>query len=206
MNIPGFIRGFVMQITCWVSNFIKVSTVFLMVFSNVSCVYAATETVWVGKKGAIVQLQMADERTHEFKLPATSAGVFYDVSKHRVEALEFMSVLRVYPSNSENPEGFCGSGNEVWLSVYRVDGPALIKEQKVLVSSCLRSISLASQNSGASAQDTDFSSVQWGPYGFSIEWFSNVDAVGRPLQSSSFVWHGDAFLQHEVLNQETPQS
>ncbi|MGV8919991.1 MAG: hypothetical protein ACOH2R_19650 [Pseudomonas sp.] len=110
-----------------------------------------------------------------------------------------ISVFQVSSSNPGKPTGYCGAGNEVWLYVYKVEGSALIAHERVLVSSCLRSISPASQNTRDEAQDVDFSSVQWNTQGFSIDWFSHVDASGKPLKTTNYVLRGEHFAAQEIL-------
>jgi hypothetical protein len=141
---------------------------------------------------------------YDVKLFSEVGGVFYDRDKHTIGGREYVSLFQVLSSNSARPSGACGAGNEVWLHVYHVAGAVLNEKIKVLVSSCLRSISLASQNTGDQMQDSDFSSVQWNLKGFSIEWFEHVDAAGRPLQFTNFVLREDAFLPQDVLSQENP--
>ncbi|MGX1087065.1 hypothetical protein [Pseudomonas sp. AP3_22 TE3818] len=191
-----------MQIMCLVNKLGKFLVGLLLGLAAVTC--ANAETVWLKNNGGQVHLQMADGTVYDVKLFSDVGGVFYDRDKHTIGGREYVSLFQVLSSNSARPSGVCGAGNEVWLHVYQVAGAVLNEKIKVLVSSCLRSISLASQNTGDQMQDSDFSSVQWSLKGFSIEWFENVDAAGRPLQFTNFVLREDAFLPQDVLSQENP--
>ena len=191
-----------MPIMCWVSKFTKALFFLLLGLGWVSHVHAGTETFWVKNKSGQVHLSMTDGTAYDVKLNPDVDGVFYDRNKHELGEDEYVSLFQVSPSNSGNPLGLCGAGSEIWLHVYRITGTALTEITKTLVSSCLRSISMASQNSGAAMQDQDFSSVQWSLQGFSIEWFEHRDAAGRSLQFSNFVLHDGVFLQQDVVSQE----
>ncbi|HWT69277.1 MAG TPA: hypothetical protein VN214_09220, partial [Pseudomonas sp.] len=140
------------------------------------------------------------------KLNADVDSLFYDRDKHPVECDNYISLFQTSPSNRENPTGLCGAGNEIWLYVYQVTGAELVEKTKSLVSSCLHSISMTSQNSGASGQDHNFSSVQWNSRGFSIEWFDRVDAAGRSLKLSNFMVQDGDFVQQDVLIQNNPKN
>lgn len=174
----------------------------LLAFAAVGNVFANTAISWVGSKDGQVQMAMADGSVYDLKLFPDVNGVFYDKSKHKVEEGFYVSLFQVSSSNSGKPTGFCGAGSEVWLYVYKVTGAELSAQTRVLVSSCLRSISMVSQNSGKGTQDSDFSSVQWNAKGFSIEWFDNVDASGRPLHSTRYVLRDTVFSPLELLNKE----
>ncbi|WP_433735870.1 hypothetical protein [Pseudomonas putida] len=194
-----------MQIMYWVNKFAKGVVLTLLSLWVINPVYAGIDTSWVKNKDGQVHLQMADGAIYDIKLMADIEGVFYDREKHPVEGGEYISLFQIHPSNSASSTGLCGVGREIWLYVYQVVDTALIEKKKRLVGSCLRSISMASQNSGDADQDDDFSSVNWNSSGFSIEWFDNVDAAGRSLQRSNFVLHGDHFLQQDVLIQDNPK-
>ncbi|WP_166366840.1 hypothetical protein [Pseudomonas akapageensis] len=176
----------------------------LLAFTAVGNVFAGVAASWVGNKDGQVRIEMADGSDYGLKLFSDVQGVYYDKSKHQIEGSAYVSVFQVSPSNPGKPEGFCGAGSEVWLYVYKVAGTNLSEQTRVLVSSCLRSISMNSQNSGEDTQDADFSSVQWHAQGFSIEWFENVDAAGRSLSSTKYVLRDNVFLPLEVLNKESP--
>ena len=191
-----------MPIMCWGSKFTKALFFLLLGLGWVSHAHAGTETFWLKNKSGQVRLLMADGAAYDVKLNPDVDGVFYDRNKHELGEDEYVSLFQVSPSNSGNPLGLCGAGSEIWLHVYRITGTALTEITKTFVSSCLRSISMASQNSGAAMQDQDFSSVQWNLQGFSIEWFEHRDAAGRSLQFSNFVLHDGVFLQQDVVSQE----
>ena len=191
-----------MPIISWGSKFTKALFFLLLGLGWVSHVHAGTETFWLKNKSGQERLLMADGAAYDVKLNPDVDGVFYDRNKHELGEDEYVSLFQVSPSNSASPLGLCGAGKEIWLHVYRITGTALTQITKTLVSSCLRSISMASQNSGAAMQDQDFSSVQWNLQGFSIEWFEHRDAAGRSLQFSNFVLHDGVFLQQDVVSQE----
>ncbi|MCW8278234.1 hypothetical protein IMF27_23865 [Pseudomonas sp. PCH199] len=179
---------------------------FLLGLYVIDPVYAGADSSRVKNKDGQVLLQMVDGTVYGLELISDVESVFYDKDKHLVEGGNYISLFQVSSSNSANPAGLCGAGSEIWLYVYQVVGATLIEKTKRLVSSCLRSISMAGQNSGEAGQDADFSSVQWNLRGFSIEWFDHVDAAGRPLQLSNFVLHGGDFLQQDVLIQDNPKN
>ncbi|MDF9778338.1 hypothetical protein [Pseudomonas baetica] len=191
-----------MQIMCLVNKLGKFLVGLLLGLGAVTC--ANAETVWLKNNDGQVHLQMGDGAVYEVKLFSDVGGVFYDRDNHTIGEGEYVSLFQVLSSNSARPSGVCGAGNEVWLHVYQVADAVLTEKIKVLVSSCLRSISLASQNTGGQMQDSDFSSVRWNLKGFSVEWFENFDAAGRPLQFTNFVLREGAFLPQDVLSQENP--
>ncbi|MHA6236029.1 hypothetical protein [Pseudomonas fluorescens group sp. PF-69] len=191
-----------MQITCWASKFTRVLFFLLLGSGLVSHAHAGTETFWAKNNSGQVHLSMTDGTAYDVKLLPSVDGVFYDKRKHELGEIEYVSLFQVSPSNAGNPLGLCGAGNEIWLHVYRITGTALTEITRTLVSSCLHSISMTSQNSGTAMQDQDFSSVQWNLQGFSIEWFEQRDAAGRSLQFSNFVLHDGVFLQQDVVSQE----
>lgn len=191
-----------MPIMCWISKLTKALFFLLLGLGWVSHAHAGTETFWLKNKSGQVRLLMADGAAYDVKLNPDVDGVFYDRNKHELGEDEYVSLFQVSPSNSASPLGLCGAGNEIWLHVYRISETALTEITKTLVSSCLRSISMTSQNSGEAMQDQDFSSVQWNLQGFSIEWFEHRDAAGRSLQFSNFVLHDGVFLQQDVVSQE----
>jgi hypothetical protein len=195
-----------MQIMYWVNKLAKSLVLFLLGLWSINAVNAGIDTSWIKTNGGQVHLQMLDGTKYDLKLNADVEGVFYDRNKHPVEGDQYISLFQVSPSNRAYPTGFCGAGSDIWLYVYQVTGAMLVEKKKILVSSCLRSISMASQNSGEADQDDDFSSVKWTLGGFSIEWFDNVDTAGRPLRLSNFVLHDGNFLQHDVLIQDTPKN
>lgn len=190
-----------MQIMCWVNKFARI--LFCLLFCLVSSAYASAEMTQEIEVSGQAQLQMTDGATYQVKLVVDAGAVLYDNDKHKVGESEYVSLFQIVPSNPAHPSGLCGSGNEVWLYVYQVKSAGLVESTKVLVSSCLRSISTESQNSGAQQQDLDFSSVRWSSAGFSIAWFENVNVAGEPLQRSNFVPHDGGFLRQDVLIQES---
>ncbi len=186
---------------CWANKPGKKFLYFLLCW--VPIVYVSAETQRPSNFSGQAQLKMTDGAIYRVKLLADATAVFYENDKHKVGESEFVSLFQVLPSNTARPAGLCGAGSEVWLYVYQITGADLVEKTTVLVSSCLRSISMASQNTGTPLQDFDFSSVQWNSSGFSIEWFEKVYATGRTLQLSKFVLQDGVFLPQDVLSQET---
>lgn len=203
MNTRGTIRGCVMQIMFWGNKAERCLILLLLAFVATGQVFAGSATPWLGNKNGLIHMDMANGSAYALKLSPDMEGVFYDRSTHELDSGFYISVFEVLPSNPDQPVGFCGAGSEVWLSVYKVAGTALDAKTRALVSSCLHSISMASQNSGAPDQESDFSSVRWNAKGFSIEWFDNVDARGRPLSSTDYVLQNGTFSRHEVVSQQS---
>jgi hypothetical protein len=191
-----------MQTKYWVN---KLRTILIVLFVGTGVVgdaYAHGETSSVTIENNNVHLAMADGTAYGLNISGEISAVFYDKSKHKVEDDAYVSLFQVLPSNSGNPTGLCGAGSEIWLYVYQVKGAALKEKITVLVSSCLHSISLASQNSGEETQAFDFSSVQWSTHGFSIKWFEKMDAAGQPVSATDFVMRNGVFSPRDVLIQE----
>lgn len=189
-----------MPIMCCRNKFVQLCMWLLLAWGN--NVFAGFDTEWVSSQGGQVQLEMSDGSVYRLKSPPSVVGVFYDRNGHEVGSGIYISVFQVSPSNSANATGYCGAGNEVWLYVYEVLADELHERDRVLVSSCLHSISMPSQNTGAPTQETDFSSVQWTEEGFYIEWFNNVDAQGRSLSSTRYVLRDGVFLPSNVVGKE----
>jgi len=83
----------------------------------------------------------------------------------------FRALYQVFDSNPFNPTGRCGAGREIHLFVYELTRPKPIERGSLVISSCLETVSLASQNSGSPGSESDFSSVTWQDDGFTIEWW-----------------------------------
>lgn len=174
-----------------------------LVLMCVSSVFASPAVSWIDSEAGQVHLKMEDGSVYDLKVLPKAQGVFYSPVKHAVEGSYYLSLFQVLPSNPRKPEGVCGAGSEVFLYIYKETHTGLDEQVRVLVSSCLRSISMVSQNTGQPNQDTDFSSVQWNTKGFSIEWFSNTDASGRPLSSTHYVLHNNVFSPVDVVSKES---
>lgn len=157
-----------------------------------------------GDTDRTVYIDAADGGVYPLTLYSDVAGIVYDKNKHKINGDFYLPLFQVSDSNPGKPSAYCGSGREVWLYVYKVQGNTLSPITRVLVSSCLRSISLTSQNTGEQAQDLDFSSVQWHAAGFSIQWFARIDAAGNLLSSTNYVVHDDVFSVQDVLAVEHP--
>lgn len=190
-----------MQTMFWRSNW-RYLTVLVFALGTVANACAGSALPWVANENGCAYLNMNDGGVFRVKLSPRVSGVFYDMEKHAIASALYVSLLEVSPSNAVNPLGGCGAGSEIKLQVYKINGANLELAENVLVSSCLRSISLSSQNSGSKHQDSDFSSVQWNEHGFSIDWFSYVNAAGRPSNRTDYVLQGDEFLPEETLSQD----
>ncbi|MFB5854220.1 hypothetical protein WAB97_000030 [Stenotrophomonas maltophilia] len=104
-------------------------------------------------------------------LAPAATGVFVDTRVHRIGEKRFRALYQVFDSNASSPTGRCGAGREIHLFVYELTLPKPIERGRVLISSCLETLSLASQNSGRPHSESDFSSVIWQGDGFTIEWW-----------------------------------
>ena len=190
-----------MQIMCSAN---KLSMLFSALALNMLIIghVVASDLAWVKGSGGQILLELSDGAFRGLSLPSNVTSVIYDKERHQVKGDSYISLFQVSPSNVGEPAGVCGAGSEVWLYVYKEVGQVLDERERVLVSSCLRSISLVSQNSGKESQDFDFSSVQWSGQGFLIEWFQQAATSGQPLSSTSYVLDNDVFLRHDVLREE----
>lgn len=187
-----------MQIT-FLGGKCKVVLLLIVGVMNVNVAWAGGALPWVGNDGTSVDIKMSDGTVYGLRLFENVDGVYYDEKKHQIGQGSYISVFHVSSSNSGKPMGYCGAGSEVWLYVYKVLDQQLVAQTRVLVSSCLRSLSMVSQNTGREGQDTDFSSVQWSAEGFSVRWFNNVDAIGRPIRATNYIPQGDKFLARDVV-------
>lgn len=95
-------------------------------------------------------------------LYSKSDGKFYDVYGYK-----YMVVFNAFPSNKNNPSGFCGAGNEIYAYIYQVS-ERLHLIGNILVSSCKSNIFLKSQDD--SGDDNNFASFTWTDSGFKIDW------------------------------------
>lgn len=183
----------------WVNKLSGVLLCLSLVLGVAASACADDGMPWVVNTVETASLKFSDGSAYPLKLFPDVEGVFYDNTKHVVNGASYVAVFQVSPSNPGKPMGPCGAGREVWLYVYKVNGAELATNIRVLVDSCFRSISLASQNTGAEKEDSNFSSVQWNNRGFSIQWFNNVDELGRSISSTSYRLGGDTFTPLHVL-------
>lgn len=124
-------------------------------------------------------------------LAPAATGVFVDTRVHRIGEKRFRALYQVFDSNASNPMGRCGAGREIHLFVYELTPSKPIERGRILISSCLETVSLASQNSGSPGSESDFSSVTWQSDGFSIEWWG----IGpRGNASSHYVLRNGHFV------------
>lgn len=145
---------------------------------------------WVREVAADKDLQVDPEMVG-VRLEPTARGAFLDTRAHRIGARRLRALYQVFDSNADNPMGLCGAGREIHLFVYELTLPKPIERGRVLISSCLEALSLASQNSGRSNSESDFSSVIWQGDGFTIEW-SGIGPGGDT--SSHYALRNDRFV------------
>lgn len=160
--------------------------------------FAAQHISWREKDHGRVKLTLVDGASFVLPLDAHVEGIYLDERKHKIGNSVFLSIFQVSSSSPSKPMGLCGSGREVRLHVYELRSHSLREKYEVLVGSCINNISIVSQNSGKAEQDGDFSSVVWSEQGFTIEWFSNRDVTGRPLQSTKYILKNGFFIPQDV--------
>ncbi|HGM6934320.1 MULTISPECIES: hypothetical protein [Stenotrophomonas] len=104
-------------------------------------------------------------------LTPAANGAFVDTREHLIGNQRFRAMYQVFDSNADSPMGHCGAGREIELFVYELIPPKPVERGRILISSCLETVSLASQNSGSPESESDFSSVVWQHDGFTITWW-----------------------------------
>lgn len=105
---------------------------------------------------------------------ADASSIGFPVANSKViNAEEYVLVVVNSPSSS-NPMGFCGAGEEGMLYVLRIRGTQADPRFAVPVQSCLKSISLATENNNKSP----YLAITWtdAPAGIKIEWQHYGDA------------------------------
>ena len=68
--------------------------------------------------------------------------IFFYKKIGTVNGIQYFVFFEKKPSNVDTPEGFCGSGNEIWLNLYKVGEKASTFIDQVLISSCKESFSM----------------------------------------------------------------
>ncbi|MDH4653353.1 MULTISPECIES: hypothetical protein [unclassified Pseudomonas] len=164
--------------------------------------FADGGTSWVPKRQEVVHLAFTDGSSYDLKLFPDVDGVFLDGNKHEINGESYISVFQVSPSNPGSPTKYCGAGSEVWLYVYKVSGAELKVQTRVLVSSCLRSLSMDWLDGDVQQDNADFSAVQWNEEGFSIRWLYNVDNSERSISSTIYVLRNKVFSAQNILSEE----
>lgn len=104
-------------------------------------------------------------------LTPAANGAFVDTREHLIGNQRFRAMYQVFDSNADSPMGHCGARREIELFVYELIPPKPVERGRILISSCLETVSLASQNSGSPESESDFSSVVWQHDGFTITWW-----------------------------------
>ena len=148
---------------------------------------AATRyTLFVNESEAYI----LDSSNHNDKitLPFSDNKTEWFVNKtlNYIKGDAYIAAFQKKPSNPKNTEGFCGSGFELWLHIYKVYEKRIIPLRIILVGSCKESFSLASLESGNSDSDRDYSSFRWSNSGFSIEWFSKKNKNGKYISKTAY--------------------
>jgi len=154
---------------------------------------------WVTNESGTITLRFSDGDAHRLHVPPGVQDAFYDPVKHRMDGNDYVLVFQRARSVVNRPLQACGAGTEVRLSVYQVSTGSLKERGSLLISSCLRTVSLQSQNSGSTQQDTDYSSVYWTAGGFSIDWFNQLNAAGQPISTTHYALQQGMFVPLEVI-------
>ncbi len=96
----------------------------------------------------------------------------------------------VNQSSSNNPTGFCGSGEEGTLYVLQVKGNVAASKYAMPVQSCLNSVSLDTDVNNRSP----YLAIQWldGSPGFKIAW-TNIDDAGPATRE--YRYNGSTFVE-----------
>jgi len=133
-------------------------------------------------------------------LDPDARGAFVDSRPYVIGNRHFRLIYHVFDSRAASPMGFCGAGREIYLSVYDVSQPVPVERIRTLVSSCLQSLSLASQEAGCPDSESDFSSVVLLGDELAISW-----AVTRPGGASKrryAIRNGQFILQSTAAGAE----
>ena len=88
-----------------------------------------------------------------------------------VSKKQYRLVIESRPSNSENPQGYCGAGEEITLTVFRGNGKKTIFSK--LIASCLKNIELTDW---ANVSADKFGSLDISTNPITIGWLSYENA------------------------------
>ncbi|MBK4716680.1 MULTISPECIES: hypothetical protein [Tenebrionibacter/Tenebrionicola group] len=112
-------------------------------------------------------------------------SLYSDKKIHIVNSKKFFLLIKGFPSRPGNPTAQCGAGQEMYADIYRIENKQAVQVQRIMVSSCWRSIEQSS------AVNDDFSSISWNEKGVTFEWSGsgverlkaqlNLDAVSPEL-------------------------
>jgi hypothetical protein len=171
-----------------------------LIMNAASPTHAESVGMRVINEAGRIPIELSDGSVYGLNVPAEVEEVFYEPIKHELKGEGYVLLFQRVRSLAGRPLKRCGAGKEVRLHVYQVVADQLNERANVLVSSCLRSVSLLSQNTGNENQETDFSSVHWNAEGFSIDWFNQVDGAGRQISATHYGLQGDTFVPQEVVS------
>ncbi|MRS17518.1 hypothetical protein GJV06_21800 [Enterobacteriaceae bacterium RIT691] len=176
-----------MQITSWMSKIKFI--IFLLILLSESVVAESKYVINTNDKS--INVFNSSGLVSKIPLPLTSDSVdsnFIVLIKelNKINDEYYFSLFQREFSNKYNPEGFCGSGFELWLYISKVQGHNVSIVGKVLAGSCKGSFSMASLESGEVSSETDYSSFKWNKEGFSIEWFSKFDGNGKGITKTVY--------------------
>ncbi len=133
-------------------------------------------------------------------LDPEARGAFVDSRPYVIGNRHFRLIYHVFDSRAASPMGFCGAGREIYLSVYDVSQPVPVERIRTLVSSCLQSLSLASQETGCAGSEFDFSSVVLLGDELTISWA--VTRPGGAFKRRYLIRNGHFFLQATAAEAE----
>ncbi len=125
---------------------------------------------------------------------------FVDSRPYVIGNRRFRLIYHVFDSRASNPMGFCGAGREIYLSVYDVSQPVPVERIRTLVSSCLQSLLLASQEAGCPDSESDFSSVVLLGDELTISWAGTRQ--GGAFKRRYLIRNGHFFLQATTAEAE----
>lgn len=178
MNIHGAIQVFVMQIISLMNK--KISLIFIVLLQLVS-----GSTIASGTYSILVEQNKLYILNSNIKslvpLVENTTEWFVINELKEIDGYTYLAVFHKKPSSPGRPDGFCGSGSELWLHIYKIYENKISDIGGILAGSCKKSFSIASLESGLSNSDRDYSSFKWNGSGFSIEWFSKKDENGKDI-------------------------
>ncbi|MFH5071470.1 hypothetical protein ACHHY8_24575 [Enterobacter cloacae complex sp. 2024EL-00215] len=181
-----------MQTIYLVNRFLR-QTILIFLCLVSSPVFANTKYSFF-TDGNKLYILSSSKPNNKFIVPLTSEYVNWVVvdSFNRIGNDTYFAIFQREPSNPEQPEGFCGSGVELWLHVYRMNANGIDLVGNVLAGSCKQSFSMASLESGFPNSDKDYSSFRWNNFGFSLEWFSKKDERGNNIPKTFYSIKGNS--------------
>lgn len=118
---------------------------------------------------------------------------------NEIKGNSYLAVFQRYDSNPAQPSGFCGSGHELWLHIYKLHEGVVNYFNGVLVGSCKKGFSLASLESGNPGAEDDYSSFKWDKDGFSIEWFSKKNAQSHEILKTHYIITEAGFASNDEI-------